>query len=654
LSAAPKADTGREALVYLCECGPIIKDAIDLDGLAERLAALPAVTAVKRHATLCSEDGRAWLENELRSDPEQRVVVVGCSPREHGATFMDVCQRAGVNAHLLAMANIREQCTWVTQDREAALDKAEAISRAAIARVGQQVPLAEREIDADTDVLVVGAGVAGLTAARMLAGADRTVHLIERSPAIGGRGALLGDVYPGLECASCVLEPLMDEVLHHPRIEIHVLSEVEQVLGYFGNFTVHMRQRARHVDPEACYGCRTCHESCPVEVPNELDCGLSTRRALYIPYEGALPNATLLDETSCLRFQGEPCEACQAACPFGAIDLAETDTTRELSVGAIVLATGAAPVSRDEPVPTGSVIDAMTLERMLSSAGPTGGELCLPGREPPRKLALIHCADENGLAPVIPCSKLCCMSFAKHVIQIGEKLPECEINRLAWERCVGGKGYREFAATAEQTPQLKQINLGPQDRVQGLEDSDNGVTISYTREGDSHELEVDLAVIAPPLVGSAGISRLAAALRLELGAEQFFVEGHERLRPFETRLEGVLVAGCARGPGDIQDAAAQGAAAAGSVLAAIVPGRKLRVDPATAVVDGERCGGCRTCVLTCPFGAVSFDAEQSAAEVNDLLCRGCGSCAAACPAEAICARGFTSDQLTAEIEAFLL
>jgi len=640
--------------VYVCECGPIIKDAIDLDALCAKLSALDGVEEVQRHATLCSEAGRVWLEDDLRFNPDSRVVVVGCSPREHGATFMEVCRRTGINAYLLAMANVREQCTWVTADREAALDKALAISRAAIARAGLAVPLEEREIDALTDVAVIGSGVAGLTAARLLAGADRTVHLVERSAAIGGRVALLGDVYPGLECASCMLEPLMDDVLHHPRIVLHTLSEVEEVLGYKGNFTVRIREHARHVDPDACYGCRTCHAACPVEVPSEADRGLATRRAVYIPYEGALPNATVLDERSCLRFKGEQCDACAAACPFGAIDLEQEDRVVEARVGAIVLATGAETTPLDEAALAGGMIDAMTLERMLNSAGPTGGELRLLGREPPRSIALIQCSDEDGFAPVIPCSKLCCMSFAKYVHQLREKLPGCEIHRFAWERCVGGKGYKEFADAAEQEPTVKQIRLGVEDRIQGVDTDDGRVAISYTQGGEWRELEVDLAVVAPPLVGAPRIGELARALRLELGPDGFVVEEHERLRPFGTRIEGVLVAGCARGPGDIQDSASQGAAAAGSVLSALVPGRRLRVDPATAAVDAERCGGCHTCVVTCPFGAMTFEHETRRATTNDILCRGCGSCAAACPSGAINARHFTDEQLEAEIAALLL
>ncbi|MCP4679306.1 MAG: CoB--CoM heterodisulfide reductase iron-sulfur subunit A family protein [Deltaproteobacteria bacterium] len=648
--ASPSLPTAR---VYLCECGPIIKDAIDLDGLAERLAKLPEVGEVLKYSTLCSEDGKAWMMKDLAEHTDTPVVVAGCSPREHGTTFMDVCRVAGVNPYLLAMANIREQCTWVTPDKEQAGEKALAIIRSAVARALRQEPLDDQFIDANNDVLVIGAGVAGLTAAQMLAEGDRNVYLVERAPAIGGRTPLLGDVYPNLECASCMIESLMDEVLHHPRIEVLTYSEVEEVLGYFGNFTARIRKWARHVNPDDCYGCRTCHAACQVDVLSEFDNGLSKRKAIYIPYEGALPSATLIDESKCLHFQGQECDACVGACPFGSIDLSMKDEIVVKEIGAVILATGAEPKALEIPDEDAHVISSMTLERLLNSAGPTSGELCLPGLDSPRSIALIHCADEAGFAPTFSCSKICCMSFAKYIHQIHEKLPECAIHQFMWERCVGGKGFKEFANAIELTPGLAHIGLRPTDHIDSLAQEDKQVSIDYTLNGKPENLKVDLVVVSPILTGAKGIEKLASLLRVEIDNVGFVIEEHERLKPFKTRMEGVLVAGSARGPGDIQDAAAQGAAAAGNVLASLVPGRKLFIEPTTAEVDGEQCGACHTCVVTCPYNAVTFNSDTNTAEVNKLLCRGCGSCAAACPTGAAVHRHFTDEQLVAEIDAYL-
>jgi heterodisulfide reductase subunit A len=636
--------------VYLCECGPILKEGLDLDILEERIRCVPEVSAVIRYGLLCSEDGQAWLTQEIAEHKEDRIVIVACSPREHGATFMALCRRAQVNPYLLAIANVREQCAWVTADKQAATTKAELLVRSAIARVLRQQPLVEQEIDCNTSVLVIGAGVAGLTAARQLADGDRQVVLVDRSPAIGGRVMMLGEVFPNLECASCMLEPLIDEVMHHSKIETFSYSRIESIKGYLGNFTVQIRKRARHVNPTGCYGCRTCHSVCPVLVPNEFNVGLSKRGAIYIPYLGALPNASLVDEANCLHFNGGDCCECVETCPFGNIDLDARDEIVERNVGAIILATGAEARFADGRRLPPSVITGMALERLLNSAGPTGGQVRLTAGASPRSLALVYCVDENGQAPCLPCSKICCMSMAKYSHQVHEKLPGCEIHEIFWERCTAGKGFREYARHVDELSHVKRVRLGDTDRVEGFSQLKNQVVIRYTLQGQPTELVVDMAVVVPPMVGPLENRNLSSLLRIKTDVQGFFVEEHKHLRSFCSLVEGVLLAGSAQAPRDVQEAAAHAAAAAGEALSAIVPGRKLTVDPATAEVDRDLCGGCHTCVVSCPYQAITGADKKTAAEVNPLLCRGCGTCGAACPAGAITAKHFTDQQLWAEVE----
>jgi len=288
--------------VYVCECGPNIKDAIDLDEVVKFAKDLEDVVLARPFGLLCSQEGKTFIEKEIQEHNLSRVVIAACSPKEHEHTFRKVLEKSGLNPFALQIANIREQCAWVTNDKVLATEKAKALIAAAIRRVVLQEPLTERQIECQSDVLVVGAGIAGISAALTLAQKERKVYLVERLPSIGGKVARYEDLFPSLECASCVLDPIQDEVLHNEQIDVLALSEIEEVLGYYGNFIVKVRKKARFVDVGSCIGCGACFEVCPVKVRNEYNEGLDERKAVYIPYPGSLPNLAVIDKEHCLRF----------------------------------------------------------------------------------------------------------------------------------------------------------------------------------------------------------------------------------------------------------------------------------------------------------------------------------------------------------------
>ncbi|MFH1351045.1 MAG: FAD-dependent oxidoreductase [Pseudomonadota bacterium] len=326
--------------VYICECGPNIKDAIDLDTVMAFARGLEDVFLVKRHGVLCSHECKTIIANDIQGQGLNRVVIAACSPKEHENTFKAVLQQAGLNPYLMQMANIREQCAWVVRDKKVATQKAKEIIRAAVDRVKYHESLTVKEVECQPHVLVVGAGIAGIAAALTLARKDRRVYLIEKSPCIGGKVTRYEDLFPTMECAPCLVDPRLDEVLHNPNIDVLTLSEVREVLGFYGNFVVKVNGRARFVDVESCVGCGACVEVCPVTVKNEFNEGLDERKAIYIPYAGALPNVAAIDGDHCLRWQGRGCTACQEACPFGSIHYDDRDQVQELKAGAIVLSTG--------------------------------------------------------------------------------------------------------------------------------------------------------------------------------------------------------------------------------------------------------------------------------------------------------------------------
>jgi len=193
------------------------------------------------------------------------------------------------------------------------------------------------KVDYTTDILVIGGGVAGVEAALVLSNQPRTIYLVEKSPCIGGAVAKFEEVCPTLECSPCMVAAKLQEVLSKPNIKVLTNSEVTEVLGSIGNFIGTINQKARYVDLENCIGCGACYEVCPVDVENEYNEGIGTRKAIFIPYAGALPNVPVIDTNHCLQLKGGDCTACQEACAFDAIKYDDGDTTHFVSDNPIAI-----------------------------------------------------------------------------------------------------------------------------------------------------------------------------------------------------------------------------------------------------------------------------------------------------------------------------
>ncbi len=637
--------------VFICGCGSNIADVVDIGALAEAAAVQPNVVHVGTFPLWCSEDGRSQMAHAIRTHHIGRVVVAACSPKKHEPTFRAVLSAAGINPFLLQMVNIREQVAWVTSDKVRATEKAVALLSAAIERVRRHEPLEQPEVDCNTDFLVIGAGVAGMTAALTLASKGRHVTLVERDHWIGGKIVAYEDAFPDLECAPCMLEPMMDHVLHDERITLLTGSEVANIKGFFGNFEVTVRTRARYVDPEACMGCGMCYEPCPVTTRNTHDGNLSDRHAIYSPFPGALPNAPAVDADRCLRFQGEECQACQESCPLGAIDFEQQDREQTIPVGAIVVATGfdlfdtnaVANLSPESP----DVLNAYQFERMIAREGSTSGEVLTSSGEQPKSIAFIHCAGSRDPRYKPYCSGVCCAYSLKLVHLARHRAEGVHTYQIFSDWCMAGKGYQEFhdRVAGEGTEFIRVAN--PND-VQVAKNC-KGLIV---KAGD-REIRADMVVLAPAIVPAASAEDLGTLLGLPRDKHGFFSAEHERIHPATTNARGIYIAGCASGPKDIPQSVLQAQAAAGMALHSIVPGEKLELEAAVAHVDEARCGGCRVCVPLCPYQAITVDDESNAASVNGVLCRGCGVCSAACPSGAIGNRQFTTEQVFAEIEGVL-
>lgn len=249
--------------VYVCHCGTNISGKVNVEEVTEFAKTLPDVMVARNNKFMCSDPGQIMIEDDIKNMGLERIVVASCSPLMHEPTFRGACERANVNRYMFEMANIREHCSWVTVDPNAATDKAKALVSGAVAKARNLVPLPHKSVPVNPAALVVGAGIAGIQTALDIADAGRTVYLVEKQPSIGGHMATFDKTFPTLDCAACILTPKMVQVGKHPHIKLMPSSEVDEVKGFVGNFKVKIRHKATYVDRSKCSGCGMCWESCP-------------------------------------------------------------------------------------------------------------------------------------------------------------------------------------------------------------------------------------------------------------------------------------------------------------------------------------------------------------------------------------------------------
>lgn len=252
--------------VYLCHCGANIAGVVDINALKEFAKTLPYVVLVKDYKFMCSDPGQDLIKQDIKTAGLTRVVVAACSPLMHEPTFRAACEEAGLNRYLFQQANVREHCSWVTEDPKAATEKAKAIVSGAVYKAIYLEPLQTTWVDINPNTLIIGGGIAGIQAALDIAQAGKQVYLVEREPSIGGHMAEFDKTFPTLDCAACILTPKMVAVGKSKNIKLFTYSEVKKVSGYIGNFDVTILKKARYVDVDKCTGCGACWSECPTTV----------------------------------------------------------------------------------------------------------------------------------------------------------------------------------------------------------------------------------------------------------------------------------------------------------------------------------------------------------------------------------------------------
>ncbi len=641
--------------VFVCHCGINIAGVVKIPELLERVGRMRDVVVAKDYKYCCSDPGQQMVRDSVKADRLDRVIVACCSPTLHETTFRNACAEAGLNSYQCEIANIREQCSWVTEDKDEATAKATEIIRTTMAKTVLDQPLEPITVSINKRALVVGAGIAGIQAALDIANAGYEVVLVEKEPSIGGHMAQLSETFPTLDCSQCILTPRTVETGRHPNIRLMTYSEIDSVSGYVGNFKVRIRQKARYVDFKACTGCGVCLEKCPGRNESWFERGLVRGKAIYRLLPQAVPNRPVIDAKSCLYLTKGKCGICAKVCPTGAIRYDDTDKYVEEEVGAIVLATGYELLDATTLGSYGvglvpDVVDGLAFERLLSASGPTSGEVKRPSDgKVPKKVVFVQCAGSRDSTSGMPyCSKICCMYTAKQAILYKHRVHDGEATICYIDVRTPGKGFEEFYKRA--TDDGIQYLRGKVSKIFRQGDKVK-VWASDTLAGRKVELDADLVVLATAVVANPDGVALARKLKTQIDTHGFMTEAHPKLRPVETLTAGFFLAGCGQGPKDIPETVAQASAAAAKVLA-MFGNTRLTHSPTTAQVDEEICVGCGYCEHTCAYEAVKVDPAKKKAVVNAALCEGCGACAVACPSGAMTHKNATKKAIFEMADSF--
>ncbi len=653
--------------VYTCRCGGNIGDMVNVDQVADALQKLPNVVVARTDMSLCSDAGQAMIEEDIHTHGLNRVVIGACAPALHEQTFRRTIARAGLNPYFYHHVGVREQVSWVHHaDPDGATNKAFRLISAGVAKARKLEALEPIRLAAWQHALVIGGGVAGLRAAWDIARRGLKVTLIEKTPFLGGHMAQLEAMFPTDQNARVALHELIEKVLAHPNITVHTQAELIGLKGYVGDFHVSIRRQSLGVSPE-CESAVTAIKACPVEVPDEFNYGLTLRKAIYQAYPGCFPATAVIDWEHCTL-----CGACQAIDGRG-IDLVNKPQTFEINVGAIVVATG---FMLYEPqhgeFGYGELPEVITLAQLIRLSALTPDHQPLKWNDHPvRSLALIHCVGSRQVEGVHEpqadgqvnnyCSRVCCTATLHAANDLRQRFPKINVFDVYQDIRTYGRGHEEYYEQAgknlvrflryhvDEAPQIERATQGDAYPVL-LKVKD------YLTQGEEIEVPVDLVVLATGMMPNP-IDDLIKLLKVAPGTDRFLLEVHPKLRPVETAVPGIVLAGTAQSPMNVQESVTAAEAAAAKVSVLLGKGT-VQLEPYVARVDVDRCTGSGQCVEVCQYeGAISLQTmlidrqEVQRAVVSPANCVGCGMCVSACPNRAIDVQGWTLDQYEVMVDA---
>lgn len=561
--------------VFICHCGGNISDYVEVARVRDAVAGDPGVVVARTHMFTCSDAAQQEMIADIENENLNGLVIASCSPKLHMFTFRGMAQRAGMNPYQYVQVNLREQCSWAhTDDRKGATEKGISLVRAGIAKCRGTHPLTPLRVDTTPNVLVIGAGVAGLRAALSLSDMGLNVCLIEKSGQIGGWTAQLGKLYPHNRDGRELTARLAAGVRERDNIILLANAELVEKRGSVGDFHLTVRTGA-HTVP--------------------------------------------------------------------------------LHVGAIVVATGFDAYQPTEGEYGYGLPGVVTLPEFRRLLDRSEGDLTYNGK-PVRSMAYIYCvgsrqaADESD-RPHPYCSRYCCSAGVHTALLVHEQAAGARQYHVFRDMRTYGKNEIIYETARERGSVFLRPTDGTRPQV---EQTAQGLTVHVRDEltgGQEIEIDADLVVLVTGMVPREN-SRLTGILKLPVDRNGFFNEIHLKLRPVETVVDGVFLAGACQSPKSVAESVASSLAAVSKGAALLMRGH-VELDPLIAHIDPQRCTWCEACAAACPYEAVEqvqVDGRP-AARIVASLCKGEGGCVPACPHNAIEIEGYTDVQVTDMIDA---
>ncbi len=391
--------------------------------------------------------------------------------------------------------------------------------------------------------------------------------------------------------------------------------------------------------------------------PDEFQTGLSSRRAIHIPFPQAVPCSYILRMEDCLGNNPIACGKCADVCEKEAIDYDDHDEIVTRDVGAVVVAIGLDvydPTEMDEygyrSYP--NVITSMEFERLICAGGPTAGHFVRPGdKERPKRIGFIQCVGSRSPKTGRPwCSNICCMNTIKDCLLLADHYPDVENVVFYQDIRAFGKSFEDMFQRSKEAG-TRYVRGLPGDIEEDPETGNLIVTVENTTSGKLERHELDMVVLSVGVEPPKDLAKISSLLTLSKTSDGFFMESHPKLKPVDAPTRGVFFAGFCESPKDIKDSVCQAGAAA-SRSGALLNAGKVNIEAITSRIDQELCKQCALCIPVCPYAAIQGEKGETTT-VIEAACAGCGNCGAACPFGAITMRHFTDEQLISQVRAIL-